>query len=750
MNREVRITAPATVCAGLPAVVSALVYTVQQAGAWRGCQALLKVNQKGGFDCPSCAWPDPKHRSPFEFCENGARAVADEATTRRVDPEFFQRHPVAELEARTDHWLNAQGRLTHPMILRAGADRYEPLSWEEAFARVGAELRSLGSPDEAIFYTSGRTSNEAAFLWQLFARAFGTNNLPDCSNMCHESSGVGLGETIGIGKGTVTLEDFDRTDLVLVIGQNPGTNHPRMLTALQRAKRRGARIVSVNPLPEAGLARFRNPQDFLNPLAAPAALLGPGTLLADLHVPVRLNGDVAFLKGLMKELLAEEERRPGEVFDRAFLSSRTEGLEAFLQDLRAETWERIVEGAGVSRELIRQAAVHVASAPAMIVCWAMGLTQHRNAVANIQEIVNLVLLRGSVGRPGAGLCPVRGHSNVQGDRTVGIVERPRPEFLDALQREFGFEPPRRHGLNTVQAIRAMRDGRARVFLAMGGNFLSASPDTGVTAEALRRCSLTVQISTKLNRSHLVTGREALLLPCLGRTEVDPVGPVSVENSMGFVHPSRGGLEPASPHLRSEPAIVAGLARAALPESPVDWEGLAADYSRIRARLARVVPGFEDYEERLRKGFYLPNEPREGRFPTPSGRARFTVHPIPDEPLPEGWLLMMTIRSHDQFNTTVYGLDDRYRGIHGTRLVVLFNEEDMAETGLADGDLVDLHGEGGRVARGFRVVPYPIPRRMCATYFPEANVLVPLDRYAEGSETPASKSVPVRIEPTTDY
>lgn len=740
-----QVSPPQTVCAGLPAVISALLYTVEQAGAWRGMRVLLKVNQKGGFDCPSCAWPDPKHRSPFEFCENGARAVADEATTRRVDPEFFREHPIADLEARSDHWLNAQGRLTHPMIRRAGSDRYEALSWDEAFARLGRELRELPSPDEAIFYTSGRTSNEAAFLWQLFARAFGTNNMPDCSNMCHESSGVGLTDTIGIGKGTVTLEDFDRADLVLVIGQNPGTNHPRMLTALQRAKRRGARIVSVNPLPEAGLSRFRNPQEFLNPLTAPAALLGEGTRLADLHVPVHINGDVAFLKGVMKELLAEEERRPGEVFDRAFLEERTEGLEPFLEDLRAEPWDRILEGCGVSRDLVRQAAAHVIGARAMIVCWAMGLTQHRNAVANVQEIVNLVLLRGSVGRPGAGLCPVRGHSNVQGDRTVGITERPGAAFLDALGREFGFEPPRAHGLNTIHAIRAMGEGRARVFLALGGNFLSASPDTGVTAEALRRCTLTVHVSTKLNRSHLVTGREAMILPCLGRTERDGGQFVSVENSMGFVHPSRGGLEPASPHLRSEPAIVAGMARATLPESPIDWEGLAADYTRIRAHLSRVVPGFEDYEERLRSGFYLPNGPREGRFPTPSGRARFTVHAIPEEPLPAGWFLMMTIRSHDQFNTTVYGLDDRYRGIRGERKVVMLNAEDVAEAGLADGALVDLHGEGGRVARGFRVVTYPIPRRMAATYFPEANVLVPLERFAEGSDTPASKSVPIRLE-----
>ncbi len=733
---------------GIPAVTSSLKHVWGEAGVVRGTQLLLKVNQKDGFDCPGCAWPDPGHRSTAEFCENGAKAVAEEGTAERVTPDFFRQHSVVELSRQSDLWLGKAGRLTHPMVLREGATHYAPVSWEEAFALVAEELRALGSPDEAVFYTSGRTSNEAAFLYQLFVRQFGTNNLPDCSNMCHESSGTGLNETIGIGKGTVTLEDFEKADAIFVIGQNPGTNHPRMLSALQAAARRGCDVVSINPLPEAGLNRFKHPQEVFR-------LLGPGTPINRLFLQVRINGDVALLQGLGKELLEAEARAPGTVVDRAFVEDKTLGFEAYAEHLGRVSWEDVVEQSGVSREQLREAAAILMKSPRVIYCWAMGLTQHRNAVGNIQEIVNLALLRGSIGKPGAGLCPVRGHSNVQGDRTMGIWEKPKPAFLDALQRELGFEPPRHHGLDTVGAIHAMHEGRAKVFFALGGNFLSATPDTEFTAEALRRTRLTVHVSTKLNRAHLVHGRRALILPCLGRTERDVRAGaaqfVTVENSMGIVHASRGAVEPASEYLRSEPDIVASLAMATLGErSRVDWRGLVEDYDLIRELISRTIPGFEDFNRRVREpgGFYLPNGPREGRFTTASGKAHFTVHTMPRLALEPGQLVMMTLRTHDQYNTTVYGMDDRYRGIRNGRRVVLLHPEDMKERGLEAGQEVDLtsHFQGEkRVAKRFRVVPYNIPRRCAATYFPEANVLVPLDSYAEKSRTPTSKSVVITVE-----
>ncbi|CAN5498646.1 FdhF/YdeP family oxidoreductase [soil metagenome] len=752
------LSPPKTLAGGVPAVVSSLRHMYGEAGVLRGTRLLMTMNQKDGFDCTSCAWPDPdEERSIAEFCENGAKAIADEGTLKRATPEFFKAWPVTKLAEQSDHWLGKQGRITEPMLLREGQDHYEPVSWPEAFGLIAGELNALASPGEAAFYTSGRASNEAAFLYGLFVRQFGTNNLPDCSNMCHESSGVALTETIGIGKGTVKLEDFYHAQAIFIIGQNPGTNHPRMLTALERAKRNGATIVSVNPLPEAGLLSFKNPQDFKNPLRAPGTLLGSGTQLSDLFLPVRIGGDVAFLKGVMKELLEEEARRPGEVFDHPFIGEKTEGLEAFLADLREESWERILGGSGLSREGIRQAAEVAMNSERIITCWAMGLTQHKNAVASIQEIVNLHLLRGSIGKRGAGLCPVRGHSNVQGDRTMGIWERPSQAFLDALAGEFAFEPPREQGFDKVETIKAMHEGRVKVFFALGGNFLSATPDTAYTAEALQNCRLTVQVSTKPNRSQLITGEQALILPCLGRTEEDlqASGPqfVSVENSMGVVHDSQGMLKPASEHLRSEPAIVAGLAKATPgARSTVDWDALIADYDRIREHIARVIPGFEDYNRKVRfpAGFYLPNGPREGRFPTDSGKAKFTAHPIPRHELAPGQLVMMTIRSHDQFNTTVYGLDDRYRGVKGERRVVFLNPEDMAAQGIAQGDTLDLvsHFEGEeRLARCFVAVPYAIPRRCAATYFPEANVLVPIGSVAEGSNTPVSKSVIITLHPS---
>ncbi|MEM6290983.1 MAG: FdhF/YdeP family oxidoreductase [Myxococcota bacterium] len=744
-----RVGEPADVAAGLPAVTSSLGYTVQQAGIVRGTRALLKVNQDGGFDCPSCAWPDPKDRAVVEFCENGARAVADEATTRRVDPDFFTRYSVAELAERSDLWINAQGRLTHPMVLRAGATHYEPISWDAAFETIGTTLKGLSDPRRAVFYTSGRTSNEAAFLYQLFVRSFGCNNLPDCSNMCHESSGAGLSKAIGIGKGTVTLEDFAKSKLIYVIGQNPGTNHPRMLSALREAKLAGARIVAVNPLREAGLVRFKHPQKV-------GDVLGAGVALADVYLRVNVGGDIALLKGLMKALYALERDNPGSAFDQAFLDERTEGVQAVLDDLDATQWETIVEESGVARKEIEALAKEHANANSVIACWAMGITQHRHGVGNVQTIANLLLLGGHVGKPGAGLCPVRGHSNVQGDRTVGIWEK-FPPWGPAMEETFGVELPRETGFDVVEAIHAMAEGNVDVFFAMGGNFVSATPDTLATAAALQQCALTVHVSTKLNRSHLIPGKDALILPCLARSEHDfhqgAARFVTVENSMGIVHRSVGNLKPASPELISEPEIVGRLAEAALGSShAVPWRTLAADYDGIRDKIAAVVPGFDDYNARVRKpgGFALPNGPREGRFTTASGKAHFFVHAIPDMSLEDGRLWLTTIRTHDQFNTVVYGEDDRYRGIYGHRRVVLMHAEDLAERKIRVGDAVRVvsHHEGKtREADDFIALAYDIPRGSVAAYFPEANVLVPLEHVAEVSNTPASKAIAVTVTPS---
>ncbi|MEV0405038.1 FdhF/YdeP family oxidoreductase [Actinoallomurus sp. NPDC050550] len=738
------VTPPERAAAGLPGVRAGLGEALREMGPRRTALTLLRVNQKDGFDCPGCAWPEGDHRHVAEFCENGAKAVAEEATTRRVTREFFAAHPVTELAERSDHWLGKQGRLTEPMLKRAGSDHYEPVSWDEAFALVAAELTALSSPDEAVFYTSGRTSNEAAFAYQLFVRAFGTNNLPDCSNMCHESSGSALTETLGVGKGSVLLEDLHTADLIFVVGQNPGTNHPRMLSALERAKKAGARIVAVNPLPEAGLIRFKNPQKA-------SGLVGRGTPLADLFLQIRVNGDLALFQALNRLLLDKDE------VDHEFLAAHTDGFDELAAHLRTLDWDQVLEATGLSREQIDETLAEVLRAERIVVCWAMGLTQHKNSVPTIREVVNFLLLRGNVGRPGAGVCPVRGHSNVQGDRTMGIYEKPAPAFLDALGAEFGFEPPREHGVDTVAAIRAMREGRIKVFFGMGGNFVRAAPDSAVTEAAMRTCRLTVQVSTKLNRSHAVAGEQALILPTLGRTELDvrAGGPqiVSVEDSMGMVHASRGRLRPASPELLSEVAIVCRLARAALPGAGIDWAPLEDDYDRIRDHISRVVPGFADYNARVRRpgGFTLPHAPRdERRFPTASGKARITVNPLEVLRVPEGRLLLQTIRSHDQYNTTVYGLDDRYRGVRAGRRVVFVNPADLEALGIADGALVDLVGEWAdgveRRAPAFRVIGYPTARGCAAAYFPETNVLVPLDSTADVSNTPTSKSVIVRLEP----
>ena len=746
MASRLRVSEPDEHAAGVTGIAVALKRSVERMGPRRSARTLLKLNQAEGFDCMSCAWPDPEpgHRRTAEFCENGAKAVAEEATTARATPEFFAAHSIAELDAQSEHWLGQQGRITSPMIKRPDGTHYEPIEWDDAFRLIAGELNSLDSPDEAIFYTSGRTSNEAAFVYQLFVRAYGTNNLPDCSNMCHESTSVALAESIGIGKASVTLEDFHHAQLLVIAGQNPGSNHPRMLSSLETAKRNGAKIIAINPLRETGLINFRNPQ-------TPRGLVGGGTDLADLHLPVAINGDLA-LFGAFGKLLCS-----WDALDHDFIERHTVGFDAWRQHVAGLDWAKITEITGLSRGQITQAAEMLRDSAGTVFCWAMGLTQHRNAVATIKEIVNLALAQGNIGKPGAGLLPVRGHSNVQGDRTMGIWERPPQHFLDRLEKEFGFEPPREPGFDTVDAIRALRDGVAKIFLGLGGNFVQAAPDTEVTTAALRNARLTVQVSTKINRSHLVCGRTALILPTLGRTEQDvqASGPqlVSVEDSACAVHASRGPLEPAGPRLRSEVAIVTGLAEATLGDRyGIDWAEMRDDYRAIRRHIARVVPGCESYEVNVTKpgGFVLPHPPRDSRtFPTSSGRAEFVVSPVEPLEVPPGHLVLQTLRSHDQFNTTIYGFNDRYRGIVGGRRVIFVNPADLAELGLARDDLVDLltHWPGDdlvRRAESFRIVPYDTPRGCAAAYYPETNPLVPLDSTALGSNTPTSKSVVVAL------
>jgi molybdopterin-dependent oxidoreductase alpha subunit len=736
-----RLERPSTVAGGVPAVLSTTRYLRRETTLGTGLKVLRTINQVEGFDCPSCAWPDPEHRSVVEFCENGARAVLDEATKKRVGPEFFAQHSVTDLLQQSDAWLNAQGRITQPMLLDSGDDHYRPVSWDDAFALIGDELRSLQSPDQAAFYTSGRTSNEAAFLYQLFARHFGTNNLPDCSNMCHESSGRGMSEVIGVGKGTVRLEDFNEADVIVCIGQNPGTNHPRMLSSLREAKLGGATIITVNPLREAGLLAFQHPQKLQD--------LAGGVALTDLYLQVRIGGDIALLKAIMKLVLEAG------AADRAFIEQHTEGYAAFVADLEQHSLSSLIAASGVPSEQVHDAARVISNSKAMIVCWAMGLTQHQHAVGNIQEVVNLLLLRGMFGKPGAGACPVRGHSNVQGDRTMGIVERP-PAWTRALGERFGFEAPTHHGLDVVGTIVGMRDGGVRVFFGLGGNFLSATPDTELTAWALRRCRLTAHVSTKLNRAHLVTGQRGLILPCLGRTEQDAAGFVTVEDSMSAVHASHGQLPPASDMLLSEPSIVARLARATLgPGSSVDWEGLSRNYDAIRDLIADTVPGFVDFNRRVRepRGFFLPNAARALDFTALGGRARFTRISVPVIELEPEQMVLMTIRSHDQFNTTVYDLNDRYRGIYGHRHVLLMNALDIESRGLRQGDRVVItshHRGEKRRAAGFTVATYDIPRGCAAAYFPEANALVPVEHFAEKGRTPASKSIVISIAPESKH
>jgi len=753
-EKDIQVSSPKDWAAGIPAVYHSLKPAVQHMGAKRALEATFKMNQKDGFDCPSCAWPDPSHRSKFEYCEEGVKAVTWEASPVIIPSDFWAEHSITELRGRTEYWLGMQGRLTEPVYKPAGEDHYRVISWDEAFRIVADKLNGLESPHEAAFYTSGRTSNEAAFLYQLLVRGFGTNNLPDCSNMCHESSGWAMGQTIGIGKATVAYDDFGKSDLIILMGQNPGTNHPRMLTALEECKRNGGSIVAVNPLPEAGMRRYKNPQKV-------RGIAGKGTELADQFLQIRLGGDMALLQAISKRVFEAEEKNPGTVLDHDFLEKHCEGLADLKEHLLHLEDRTVVEATGLPIEEINELADRYLRAEKVIICWAMGITQQKKAVPTIKEIINLLLLRGNIGKPGAGAAPIRGHSNVQGDRTMGIWEQMPPAFLDALGKEFNFDPPRDHGVDAVETFHKMQEGHIKVFVALGGNLISAISDTQFAEAAMQKTEMTVQISIKLNRSHLITGEEALILPTKGRTELDvqESGPqfVSVEDTVCVVHASRGNLTPVSENLLSEPAIVSRLGALVVGDKiDADWEGYEKNYDLIRDHIGRVVDGCDNYNERIRHdgGFVLPNGPRDSRtFPTPTGKAVLTVNDLEAVERPEGTLILQSLRSHDQWNTTIYGHNDRYRGIRGGRHVLFMNARDIKDLGLADGQYVDIHGvhhDGvKRVLRKFRVVSYPTPQGCVAAYYPEANVLVPMDHVAEGSNTPVSKTVLVRVEPNLD-
>jgi molybdopterin-dependent oxidoreductase alpha subunit len=746
---DFKIKKPYKVAAGIEAVYQSAQKVFSETNVGRGLKALLALNQKLGYDCPSCAWPDPDDdRSKIaEYCEHGAKAVADEATSKSIRHEFFAANSVGDLSKLDDYNIGKKGRIAQPMYLPENATHYQPIKWNDAFKLIATHLNNLSTPDEAVFYTSGRTSNEAAFVYQLFAREFGTNNLPDCSNMCHESTSSALAEVVGIGKGSVKLEDFYEAEVIIIIGQNPGTNHPRMLTALQKGRSNGATIISVNPLHETGLIGFRNPQKL-------KGILGINTKLTDIFLQVKLNGDQALFKAITCLLLKEEERNTHAVFDHEFINEYTTGYDAFIAGVKQYDLDKLLSVAGISLQEVQEVVNVLKRKSKIIICWAMGITQHKNAVDTIKEIVNLLLLKGSIGKPGAGTCPVRGHSNVQGDRTVGIWDKPKEELLNKIKEVYGFEPPHKNGYDVVKSIFAMHEGKAKVFFALGGNFLSATPDTNYTAEAMRKCDLTVHVSTKLNRSHLVHGKEAIILPCFGRSDKDEqdnvVQFVSCENSTGVVQMSKGILKPVSDNLLSEPVIICRLAKATLgSRSVVDWNKYENNYDHIRNDIERVIKGFDNYNERVRKkgGFYLPNGARTREFQTKDKRAHFSITDLFVPVINDDELLMMTIRSHDQFNTTIYGLDDRYRGVYNERRVVFMNVNDIAKAGLKAGEVVDLfnttHGVE-RVAHKFIVVEYAIPEKCIATYFPETNVLVPIKSVADISNQPASKSVIVKV------
>ncbi len=734
---------------GVPAITSTMYHISEELGLLKGMKTLLKLNQKNGVDCPGCAWPDPDdHRSAMgEYCENGAKAIAEEATDKKCTPEWFAQHSVEEISSWSDFEIGKSGRVTHPMFLAAGELYYRPISWDAAFDMIAGELKSAANPHRAVFYTSGRTSNEAAYMYQLMVRNYGTNNLPDCSNMCHESSGVALTETIGIGKGTVKLDDIHHAKLVLVIGQNPGTNHPRMMSALSKCKGNGGKIVHINPLPEVGTEKFIDPQ-------SPLEILKGGTKLADLYLPVKIGGDMALFQYVQAQLLKRSKTNTN-VFDRTFIGDKTLGFEEWREFYERCDIEQLEEITGLRKSEIDPLIDLLLSTTEIISCWAMGLTQQRQGVATIQEIVNIHLLRGAIGKPNAGVCPVRGHSNVQGDRTMGIYEKPKAAFMDRLDQYWNKKFVREEGYDVVEAIAAMEQGEVDVFIAMGGNFISATPDSDRTGRAMQKVGLTVQVSTKLNRAHCVTGQRALILPCLGRTEKDmqKTGEqfVTVENSMGVVHTSRGVNSPCSKHLKSEPAIVSGIAQALFGnEGVMDWQAMVDNYDVVRNHIEVSIAGFDQFNQKVRRpeGFYLPNGPRDGNFTTPSGKAHFSVNALEVQKVKEGRFIMMTIRSHDQYNTTIYGLDDRYRGIENERRVVLMHADDMTASGLShlsDVNIVGWYNDERRVAEHFLVIPYPIARGCVATYFPETNCLVPLEHTALKSNTPVSKWIEVSFE-----
>lgn len=749
---DIKVSKAETYAAGLPAVLLSAQHILDSMDAVRGFNSLNQLNTFHGYDCPGCAWPDPDdERSPVaEYCENGAKAVAEEATTDLIWEDFFALHSVEQISQWDDYHIGKSGRIGRPMYLAENATHYEPISWKNAFVKIAEKLNALNSPDEAIFYTSGRTSNEAAFLYQLFIREFGTNNMADCNNMCHKGSAVALEDTLGIGKGSVTLEDLYEAEVIIIMGQNPGTNHPRMLSALKKARENDVMIVAVNPLKEAGLERFSDPQSV-------KGMLGGKVQIANEYLQVKINGDMALMQAIAKLWFQFEEENPGLVLDHHFIKEETHGFEDYKTHILAQDLDELSKQCGIPLNEIKKIAEQLKFKKKIIICWAMGLTQHKNSVKTIKEAVNLLLMKGSIGKPGAGTCPVRGHSNVQGDRTMGLYEKPEDWFLENLEKVYNFAPPKKYGYDVVDSINAMHKGEGKVFFGMGGNFLSATPDTKYTAEALRNCELTVHVSTKLNRSHLVTGKEAIILPTYGRSDKDfQEGQeqfVSTENSMGVVQKSQGNLSPMSKHLLSEVAIVCHLAKEVLGgKTKVNWMSYHKNYDLIREDIEKVIPGFENYNERVRKegGFYLPNTARKGTFPTETSKANFSVSISEMPEVKENELLMMTIRSHDQFNTTIYGMNDRYRGIKNERRVIFMNENDMKKRGLKKLDVVDLynfHDKKERVARKFLVIPYSIPEQCCATYFPETNVLVPIKSVADESNTPTSKSVIIEVRRT---
>ncbi len=752
LSDDAKLTRPEDIAAGMEAVMVSFKHILSETGFIRGNKALLTMNQKGGWDCSSCAWPDPDDdRSPIaEYCENGAKAAAEEITTKSLHADFFAEHSVYDLSLLDDFHIGKKGRIAQPMYLPEGGTHYQPISWDDAFRKIGTKLRSLSCPDEAVFYTSGRASNEAAFLYGLFARAYGTNNLPDCSNMCHESTSVALAKQLGLGKASIKLEDFYQAEVIVVIGQNPGTNAPRMLTALRKGRENGAKIIAINSMRETGLIGFADPQNLKSALHL-------NTKISDLYLKPKINTDQALIKAITKLLWEEEQRAPGSVFDHAFIAEQTTGYEALMAEVAQYDADELIAYCGLKRAEVQDVVDLIKHRQKLIFCWAMGITQHKNAVHTIYDLVNILLLKGSIGKPGAGTCPVRGHSNVQGDRTMGIWDKPKAEMLDKIEAVFGFDPPRTHGFDVVESLRAMHEGKARVFFALGGNFLSATPDTNYSAQAMRNCDLTVHVSTKLNRSHFVHGKEALILPCLSRSDKDHHDGieqiVSTEGTTGVVQSSKGVLNPVSKDLLSEVQIICRLAKATLnPELNIDWTAYEKNYDAIRDAIEQVVPGFEDYNKRVRikGGFYLPNGPREQQFDTETKKATLFVTPLERYQLKTGELMLMSIRSHDQFNTTIYGLNDRYRGVHDERRVLFMHPEDIARHGLKPDDAVDIvsHYETERVAHNFRIVAYDIARDCVAGYFPETNVLVPIQCTADGSNQPASKSVIVTLRKRT--